>query len=148
MLSVKYSLKIPFRLSATAHQGTICRMVGDENSGGNGDAGNRVAFDYIKSQHFRVVRADGAIGGLTPAGDIHFALYTERHPIPRRLVHQMDEGGLGAVLPNETVSRDAIVREMDVDIFVNIGVARSLHQWLGEKIAECENRNRDRSKGN
>ncbi len=123
-------------------------MAGDEHSGGNGDAGNRVAFDYIKSQHFRVVRADGAIGGLTPTGNIHFALYTERHPIPRRLVHQMEEGGLGAVLPNETVARDAIVREMDVDVFVTIGVARSLHQWLGEKIAEWESRNTERSTGN
>ena len=123
-------------------------MAGDDNSGRNGEAGNRVAFEYIKSQHFRVVRADGAIGGLTPTGSLHFALYTERHPIPRRIVHKMDEGGLGAALPNETVSGDAIVREMDVDVFVSIGVARSLHQWLGEKIAEWETLNRDRAKGN
>lgn len=123
-------------------------MAGDEHSGGNGDAGNRVAFDYIKSQHFRVVRADGAIGGLTPAGGIHFALYTERHPIPRRLVHQIDEGGVGAVLPNETVSKDAIVREMDVDVFLTIDVARSLYRWLGDKIEEWENRDRERSKEN
>ncbi len=123
-------------------------MAGDEHSGGNGDAGNRVAFDYIKSQHFRVVRADGAIGGLTPTGDLHFALYTERHPIPRRIVHEIDKGGLGAAVPNETVSRDAIVREMDVDVFVSIGVARSLHQWLGEKIAEWEALNEGRSREN
>ena len=123
-------------------------MAGDENTRGNGDAGNRVAFDYIKSQHFRVIRADGAIGGLTPTGGIHFALYTERHPIPRRLVHQVDEGGLGAALPNETVSRDAIVREMDVDVFLTIDVARSLYQWLGEKMADWENLNRPLSKGN
>ena len=123
-------------------------MAGDKTSGGNGDAGNRVAFDYIKSQHFRVIRADGAIGGLTPTGGIHFALYTERHPIPRRLVHQVDEGGLGALLPNETVSRDAIVREMDADVFLSIDVARNLHNWLGGKIAEWEERSKQRSKGN
>ena len=124
-------------------------MVGDEHSGGNGDAGNRVAFDYIKSQLFRVIRADGAIGGLTPNGNsINFALYTERHPIPRRLVHQVEGGKLGAVLTNETVSRDAIVREMDVEVFLSVDVARSLHTWLGEKIAEWESLNTERSKGN
>lgn len=129
--------------------GTIGRMAGEEHSGGNGDAGNRVAFDYIKSQLFRVIRADGAIGGLTPNGNsINFALYTERHPIPRRLVHQVEEGKLGAVLPNETVSRDAIVREMDVEVFLSVDVARSLQQWLGDKISEWESRNAKRSEEN
>ena len=123
-------------------------MVDDEHSGGNGNAGNRVAFDYIKSQHFRVVRADGAIGGLTPTGGVHFALYSERHAIPRRHVHQIDGSRVGAMLPNETVSRDAIVREMDVDVFLSIDVARSLYQWLGEKIGEWENLNRERTKEN
>ena len=124
-------------------------MADDEAGRGNGDAGNRVAFDYIKGQHFRVIRADGAIGGLTPSGGIHFALYSERHAIPRRLVHQVDDdGGLGDVLPNETVSRDAIVREMDVDVFLSIDVARSLHQWFGEKIADWEKRTGPQPKDN
>ena len=113
-------------------------MAGGEAGGGNGDAGNRVAFDYIKSQHFRAIRADGAVGGVTPTGNIHLALYSERHPIPRRVVHQVHDRRLGAVLPNETVSRDAIVREMDVDVFLSIDVARNLHRWLGEKIKESE----------
>ena len=57
-----------------------------EPAKGNGDAGgNRVAFDYIKGQHFRAIRADGAIGGITPSGSIHFALYSERHPIRSRI---------------------------------------------------------------
>ena len=49
------------------------------------------------------------------------------------------------MLPNETVSKDAIVREMDVDVFLSIDVARSLHQWLGEKIGEWESLDRVRS---
>lgn len=106
---------------------------------GNGDAGSRVAFDYIKSSHFRVLRADGAIGGITPSGSIHFALYSERQAIPRRLVHQLEpNGSLGPPIADETVSRDAVVREMEVDVFLSISVARSLHQWLGKQIEEWE----------
>jgi len=97
----------------------------------------RVAFDYIKSTNFRVVRADGAIGGITPNGFIHFALYTERAPIPRRLVHEVKENGaLGGPIPGEEVVRDAVVREMDTDVYVTIETAMSLHKWLGEKIEE------------
>lgn len=107
---------------------------------GNGDADNRVAFDYIKNNNFRIIQADGAIGGLTPSGKIHFALYSERPPIPRRLVHNInDDGSLGPIIRGETVSRDAIIREMEVDVFVDVAVARSLYKWLGEKIGEWDN---------
>ena len=101
----------------------------------NGDASARVAFDYIKSQLFRVVRADGVIGGLTPNGHVHMAFFSERPAIPRRQVFQLTpEGTLGEMLPNETVSRDSIVREMDVDVFMTIDTAKLLYAWLDEKI--------------
>ena len=105
------------------------------------DLERRVAFDYIKGANFRIVRADGAIGGITPPGQIHFALYSERHPIPRRLVHTLDdEGKLSAPIKSETVSRDAIVREVEVDVFLNIEAAKGLYDWLGSKIDEWHER--------
>ncbi len=112
---------------------------GPKSGKGNGDASQRVAFDYLKSPQFRAIRADGAIGGVTPSGSIHFALYSERHPIPRRLVFEMGEDGqLGPPIEAETITRDAIVREMEVDIFLALPVAKSIHQWLGDKIADLE----------
>ena len=114
---------------------------GTKASKGNGDAAARVAFDYIKNHHFRSIRADGAIGGITPNGNIHFALYSERLPLPKRLVHEVNEdGSLGPVMPNETVSRDAIVREMEVDVFLDISVARGLSEWLKEKLKDWDSR--------
>ena len=105
----------------------------------NGDASARVAFDYIKSQHFRVIRADGAIGSVTPKGEIHFALFSERAAIPRRQVHEIQDSGLlGPPIAAETVSRDAVVREMDVDVFVSVDVAKVLVSWLQGQINEAE----------
>jgi hypothetical protein len=99
----------------------------------------RVTFDFIKSPHFRAVRADGAIGGVTPNGQIHVAFYSERPPIPRRVVHAVGPGGkLGEEVGRE--ARDAIVREMDFDLFLSLSVAKSVHQWLGARIAELEAR--------
>jgi hypothetical protein len=111
----------------------------DTEAGQNGDTRPRVAFDYIKSQHFRVLHADGVIGSLTPPGNLHAVFFSERPAIPRRVVHALDESGqLGAPLPSETVSRDSIVREADVDIHMSLPVARALRDWLGQRIAEAE----------
>ena len=108
--------------------------------GGNGPTdGASVAFDYIKSPDFRTVWADGAIGGVTPAGLIHFAVYSERPAIPRRQVFAVldDEAAgqrLGSEIIEKRISRDAIVREMPVDIVVSANVAESLAQWLVQQV--------------
>jgi hypothetical protein len=105
----------------------------------NGEEPARVSFDFIKSPFFRAVRADGAIGGVTPNGQIHIAFYSERHPIPRRVTHAVDSAGkLGEEVGRE--SREAIVREMDFDLFLTPSVAKSVHKWLGDRLAELEAR--------
>lgn len=92
-----------------------------------------IAFDYIKSNFFRVIRADGALGGLTPNGHLHIAFYSERPAIPRRVIHEVkDDGVLGEV--RDIQSRESIVREMDIDVFLSLEVAQSLHSWLGEQV--------------
>lgn len=99
----------------------------------------QVKFDYIKSQYFRVIHADGAIGGVTPAGLIHFAPYSERGAIPRQITHLLaPDGTVGERVIEETVAREGIVREMDVDVVLSVPVAESLHKWLGEKIKEAK----------
>ena len=101
------------------------------NKRGNGDASHRISFDYIKSSHFRVIRADGAIGSVMPNGHIHFALYSERPAIPRQMVYELDaDGKLGKELPDQTVSRSDVVREMEVDVFLTVETAESVRQWL------------------
>jgi hypothetical protein len=103
----------------------------------NGDARARVAFDYIKGQFFRVVHADGVIGSVTPTGHIHMAIFSERPAIPRRLVMGIDKAGQPTeIIPNETVSRDSIIREIDVDVHMSLLSARSIQQWLDERIKE------------
>lgn len=111
----------------------------DAETRGNGSAEHRAAFDYIKAQLFRVVHADGVIGGLTPSGNLHVAFFSERPAIPRRLVYELNAAGqLGSELKDEKVSRDSIVRELDVDIHISLSVARALRDWLTQRIAEAE----------
>ena len=99
----------------------------------------RVTIDYLKGPRFRLVRADGAIGGITPEGQIHFALYSERLAIPRQTVQPIEaDGSLGPVIPQLTVSRGSIVREMDVDVFVRPEVAERLRDWLSLQLEKLQ----------
>jgi hypothetical protein len=101
-------------------------------------ATDRVAFDYIKGQLFRVVRADGAIGSVTPNGHIHVAFYSERPAIPRREVYRLSEGRVAEEITTERLTRGSIVRELDVDVFLTMQAAEQLHAWLGQRIAEAK----------
>jgi hypothetical protein len=114
-------------------------MAADETLLSSGPADDRVSFDYIKGKDFRVIRADGAIGGITPNGYIHFVLYSERGAIPRREVYELSpEGVLGEMIKAETITRGSIVREMDVDVFLRPDIAKALHKWLGDHIERID----------
>lgn len=101
-----------------------------------GPSENEVAIDYLKSQDFRSVWADGVIGSITPQGLIHFAIYSERQAIPRRQVFAIVKdandniGSLGAEVVEKQISRGSIVREMSCDVFISPGVAEAVGKWL------------------
>ena len=106
-----------------------------------GPSTSEVAFDYVKSHDFRVVWADGAIGGITPQGLIHFALYAERLAIPRRQVFSLSptdvaEGKLGPELKDKQITRGSVVREMACDVFLTPTAAENLAKWLLDRAAE------------
>jgi hypothetical protein len=92
-------------------------------------------FDYIKANSYRVVHADGAWGGITPTGNIFMAIFSQRPAIPKQTVYEvMPEGRLGAELRDQRVSRDAIIREIEVGIQLDPSTAKVLLEWLREKI--------------
>jgi hypothetical protein len=98
-----------------------------------------VVFEYIKSPLFRVIHADGAIGGVTPTGSIHFALYSERGAIPRQTVHPRNpDGTLGDAIPSQTIQRPGVIREMDVDVVMNVGFVPVFITWLQKVQQQAE----------
>lgn len=103
---------------------------------GAGRAPDEVAIDYIKASDFRVVWVDGVMGSPTPAGHIHFVLFAERPAIPRRQVHKIDmtTGVLGEAIPEKTISRGALVREMSCDVMLAPETALTVAQWLINQV--------------
>ena len=100
---------------------------------------DRVAFDYIKGNLFRVCHVDGVIGSATPSGFLHIACYSERPAIPRRMVYEIaQDGHLGEEILSMKETRDSIVRELDVDLLMTVQVAASLRDWIDVQLKNIE----------
>ena len=82
---------------------------------------------------------DGAIGGITTRGFMHFSVYSERPPVPRETTHNvLPDGGLGEEIVDKRRSRKGIIRTLEVDVIVNDTTARELRAWLDKKIEELD----------
>ena len=104
-------------------------------------------FHYLKSNSFRVVHCDGVWGGTTPRGYITMSFYSERAPIPRRIIHEFKpEGILGQETGRD--SREGIIREVEVEVMMDLAVAKSLIPWLEEKIQALESQHDAEGRGN
>lgn len=100
---------------------------------------DRVLFHYLKSPMFRTIHADGMYGGVTPQGNIHIAFYSERNPIPQTIEHAVADGGqLGDEIMESRVVRSGFVREVDIDVIVDLETAVSFRAWIDEKIKMLE----------
>ena len=119
-----------------------------ESAGGAVGEDEKISFDYIKSQFFRVLHADGAIGGITPSGYIHFSFYSERQAIPQSQTFTLNkDGSLGQSIAEKTIIRNAVVRELDVDVVMNVDVARSLAIWLSQQVKLYEEKVEEARRG-
>lgn len=96
------------------------------------DENRRVRFHYLKSPAFHTIHADGLIGGLTPRGGIHVALYTERLPIPVQTEHRINEdGSLGPEIRESRLAKEGVIRELLVDVTMDLDTAERIHKWFG-----------------
>ena len=102
-----------------------------------------IDFHYIKSNNFHVVHADGVWGGPTPRGYVSMSFYSERNPIPRRITFELtpegDLGKLGKEVGRDT--REGIVREVGVEVLLDLDLAINLAKWLAEKIKALQEQN-------
>lgn len=100
-----------------------------------------IKFDYIKSNHFRVIHVNGVHGGVSIKGDgIQMALFNERTAIPKSETYSIEHKKNGATLKGllKAESRNTIVREVEVEAILDIATAKAFHGWLGEKIDQLE----------
>jgi len=96
-------------------------------------------FHYLKNGNFRAIHVDGAIGAVQPTGKgIHLAMYTERTAIPQQVDHTLGaDGVLGPEIEGSRVSRQGVVREFEIDAFMDLPTAASLQELLGSLLKQA-----------
>ena len=99
----------------------------------------KIKFDYLKSSLFRVIHADGVWGGVTPRGQIQMTFWNERAAIPTQMTYEAsDDGKVGDEIKAERQSRDAIVREVEALVILDLVTAKSVLKWLQARIEFAE----------
>ncbi len=101
----------------------------------------RVVYRYEKNRDYRVIFANGAIGGVTPRGDVKFDLFIEYVDTPEETVHSVTPDGLGPEI-ERTPSGPAFTRQSQVGVIMSPGQARSLAHWLMGQVDAMEKKAR------
>ncbi len=100
---------------------------------------NRLVINYLKSNFFRVVHADGAWVGLTPSLAVNVVLFSERSALPQRMTHELTPGGeIGAEVVSERLSKDGLVREMEVSLIMQPDRIKALIDVLQNMLVRID----------
>ncbi|MEX0702320.1 MAG: hypothetical protein WD069_09515 [Planctomycetales bacterium] len=101
------------------------------------DLPKAISVDYLKSQGYRVIKVDGAIGGISQRGEFMMSLWNERVPIPQHVSYAVTENGkLGTEIPAERVGRGGLVREVEFSASMSLNVAESIATWIQKHVRE------------
>jgi hypothetical protein len=99
----------------------------------------KITFHNKVSDNYRQIHVDGAFGGISPRGLIALSFYAERFPIPKATDFELNEQGIvGAKIQDSPDSKNGIIREFEIGIYMDITATKELHTFLGQKIEEFE----------
>jgi hypothetical protein len=88
---------------------------------------------YVKGNFFRVIHADGAIGGLTPTREIFISLFSERAAIPQIIEMEVTpDGTLGHEISRE--GKEGIVRELEIGVTLTARAAEAIANMLLQHV--------------
>jgi hypothetical protein len=105
------------------------------------DRARRITYRYEKHPDYRIVFANGAVGGVTPRGDIKFDLFIEYLEVPEESVHSITPDGLGPEIDRKP-RNSPFTRQSQVGVIMGPGQAKSFAYWLMGQVEALEKRKR------
>ncbi len=106
----------------------------------------KFTFKYVIPDHLPDCFVNGAWGGVTPRQEIHMHLYSERLPIPKEIIHDINKDG--AISKRETqIKGGDVVRLIQSSAVMDVGVAIAIRDWLNRMIAAVEGPKKAEEKG-
>jgi hypothetical protein len=104
------------------------------------EANAKIEFKYVFPDDYNPSYANGAVGGITPKGELIINYYVERPPLPYSVTHALDANGtIGEQLekdPNKGFH--VMVRVVTSGVILNHTAAREIHEWLGKHLEVLE----------
>ena len=99
-------------------------------------SGRKLTISTRKAEGFRVVPAEGALGGITPAQMYQINFYIEAPNIPTDITHELtDEGKLGPQIDHKQAGGE-IVRELQCAVLMTVDQAEALARWIMSTIEQ------------
>jgi hypothetical protein len=91
---------------------------------------------YTKAGFFRVVHADGVLGGGTPTGELNIALWSQRYSYPERIQFEYNpDGTLSSAASAIQVEAGAdLTREVEVGVIMTPPTALALIEFLEQTL--------------
>ena len=101
----------------------------------------KISFRYEKHPDYRIVFANGAVGGTTPRGDIKFDLFIEYLEVPEETTHSVTPDGLGPEIARKP-SSPSFTRQSQVGVIMTPSQAKALAYWLMGQADVIEKKSR------
>jgi len=92
-------------------------------------------IEFKKDDNYSSFFAEGAFGGITPSGLIHFDLYCDQGAVPSAVHHQIDQAGaVGPEIESKREMHPGLVRLLKAGITMPPPAAEALARWLQDKV--------------
>lgn len=67
------------------------------------------------------------------------AVFNERRAIPKQTVQTINpDGTIGQEIQEKRIERDALVRELEADLVMDLQTAKHIIAWLQERVTQIE----------
>lgn len=99
----------------------------------------QITFKYQKSPNYKNYHIDGVFGGFLPNTKIWFDIFFEKGNSPEQIVCNINnDGSITEVERTPTEKQNEIVRELQAGFSMDLQMAKTLRDWLDEKITKLE----------
>ena len=95
---------------------------------------NRIETKLVKSPSALSFHADGMWGGLTPKLEVAIGFFTEQFSPPDSVTYELPDPMPGELKEVARHGGGIIQRELQVQVFISVDVAKSMIVWLQDKV--------------
>lgn len=96
-----------------------------------------IVINYVCPAENKDLYVNGLWGGVTPRGEIYAHFYSERHPIPQKVTHMIEDDGKVS-FPGEIEKKADATRIVQASLVMDVFSAKAIRDWFNNHIEIIE----------